>query len=271
MCAAIRRGGAPDQEGDHRVVFGVLSEIDGLAAAAVAAAVSTAGIAAVAIFGAVAERNAGYFSAFAVGLLSVAVVLHLIPETLDYSFGGIGWIFGGFAAMVLIGIAVQLAVSRSPEGAALTFGYASIIGLASHSFLDGVIYAAAFKDDHFTGWIATGGLLTHEFPEGIIAFFLLAHAGLSRVNAIALAFIAASLTTVAGTIAANAAIWLTEGPPMAAMLGAAAGALIYVLIVHLIPHAFRAPKNRGYLFAQLGVAVGVVALVLNNIAGSHAH
>ncbi len=250
-------------------MFGVLSEIDGLAASTAAAAISTAGIATVALFGAVVERHASYFSAFAVGLLSVAVALHLIPETLDFSLGAIGWVFGGFAAMVLIGIAVQLSVSRSPEGAALTFGYASIIGLAAHSFLDGVIYAAAFRDDPFTGWLATGGLMLHEFPEGIIAFFLLAQTGLSRGNAIVLAFLAASFTTFAGTLVANAAIWLTEGPPMAAMLGGAAGALIYVVIVHLGPHASRAPKKRGYLFAQLGVATGVAAIVLNNIAGGH--
>lgn len=250
-------------------MFGVLSEIDGLAASIAAAAISTAGIAAAAMFGAVMERNAGYFSAFAVGLLSVAVALHLIPETLDYSFGSIGWVFGGFAAMVLIGIVIQLLFNRGPEGAALTFGYASIIGLAAHSFLDGVIYAVAFKDDLFTGWIAAGGLLTHEFPEGVIAFFLLAQAGLSRVNSVIVAFIAASLTTIGGTLLANAAVWMTDGPPMAAMLGTAAGALIYVLIVHLGPHAFRAPKKRGYLFAQLGVAVGVAAIVFNNIAGGH--
>ena len=221
------------------------------------------------MFGAVMERNAGYFSAFAVGLLSVAVALHLIPETLDYSFGSIGWVFGGFAAMVLIGIVVQIMFNRGPEGAALTFGYASIIGLAAHSFLDGVIYAAAFKDDPFTGWIATGGLLAHEFPEGVIAFFLLAQAGLSRGNAIILAFIAASLTTIAGTLVANGAVWMTDGPPMAAMLGTAAGALIYVLIVHLGPHAFRAPKKRGYLYAQFGVVVGVAAIIYNNVVGGH--
>lgn len=250
-------------------MFGVLSEIDGLTASAVAASISTAGIAAVALFGAAVDRRAGYFSAFAVGLLSVAVALHLIPETLDYSYGAIGWVFGGFAAMVLIGIAVQLSVSRRPEGAALTFGYASIIGLATHSFLDGVIYAAAFKDDPFTGWIATGGLMLHEFPEGIIAYFLLAQAGLSRVTAIALAFMAASATTVVGTLVANGALWLTSGLPLAAMLGVAAGALIYVLIVHLGPHASRAPKKRGYLFAQLGVAVGVAAIILDNLAGAH--
>lgn len=250
-------------------MFGVLSQIDGIAASLTAAGISTLGIAAVAWFGAVAERNAGYFSAFAVGLLSVAVALHLIPETIDYAPAAIGWVFGGFAVMVLIGIAVQASVSRRGDSAALTFGYASIIGLATHSFLDGIIYAAAFQDDVFTGWIATSGLLLHEFPEGIIAFFLLAQAGLSRANAMMLAFAAAAGTTILGTIAANLAIWLTTGPSMAAMLGSAAGALIYVLIVHLGPHASRAPKKRGYLFAQLGVAVGVAAIILNNIALSH--
>lgn len=252
-------------------MFGALSEIDGIVAAAFAAAISTTGIAAVALFGAVIERRAGYFSAFAVGLLSVAVLLHLIPETLEYSFSSIGWVFGGFAIMVLVGIAVQLAVNRNPEGAALTFGYASIIGLAAHSFLDGVIYAAAFQDDPFTGLIGTAGLMLHEFPEGIIAFFLLAQAGLSRTNAIIGAFIAASATTFAGAVIANTAIWMTEGPSMSAMLGAAAGALIYVLIVHLAPHASRAPKKRGYLFAQLGVIVGVAAIILNSLAGGHHH
>ena len=250
-------------------MFGVLSEFDGFFASLTAAGISTLGIAAAAWLGAAVERRASYFSAFAVGLLGVAVAFHLIPEALDYSPVAIGWVFGGFAVMVLIGIAVQASVGRSAEGAALTFGYASIIGLATHSFLDGIIYAAAFHDDAFTGWISTAGLLLHEFPEGIIAFFLLAHAGLSRVNAIVLAFIAASATTLSGAIAANIAIWLTTAPSMAAMQGSAAGALIYVLIVHLGPHASRAPNKRGYLYAQLGVAVGVAAIILNSFTHSH--
>ncbi len=250
-------------------MFGVFSQIDGFLASLTAAGVSTAGIITARSFGASAERNAGYFSAFAVGLLSVAVILHLIPETVAFSEGSIGWVFGGFAIMVLIGIAAQASVNRSGDGAALLFGYATIIGLATHSFLDGIIYAAAFQDNAFTGWFATGGLLLHEFPEGIIAFFLLAQAGLSRVSAMALAFVAASGTTLAGNVLANLAIWLTTGPSMAAMTGAAAGALIYVQIVHLGPHASRAPKRRGYLAAQLGAAVGIAAIVLNNMAGAH--
>lgn len=236
-----------------------------------AAGISVLGILAVATTGAIAERNSGYFSAFAVGLLSVGVLFHLIPEALEASGSAISWVAGGFAVMVLIGIAVQLSVNQSADGPALTFGYASIIGLAAHSFLDGVIYAAAFAEAAFTGWVTTGGLMLHEFPEGIIAYFLLAQAGVPPVRSFVLAFFAAAFTTVAGAFAANSVVGLTEGPPLTAMLGAAAGALIYVLIVHLGPHAARAPGRRGYLFAQLGAAVGIATLILNNVGGGHHH
>ncbi|MEM8770936.1 MAG: ZIP family metal transporter [Pseudomonadota bacterium] len=252
-------------------MFGVTANIDGLYASLLAGAISTIGILSVRAFGAAAERNSSYFSAFAVGLLSVGVVFHLIPEALDSSSFATGWIAGGFALMVLIGIGVELATSRGPHGAALSFGYASIIALAAHSFLDGVIYASAFGGEVFTGWMTTGGLLLHEFPEGIIAYFLLAQAGLSKMRSTILAFLAASGTTVAGAVLANTVVAALGDVPITALLGAAAGALIYVLIVHLGPHAAKAPRKRGYLFAQLGVAVGALALIVHSIGGGHGH
>ena len=251
------------------ILPGLFTEIDGLLASLIAASISTIGILTVASVGAAAERNSGYVSAFAVGLLGVGVLLHLAPEAVSHSLGAASWILVGFSAMVVIGIVVQLFVNRGAEGAALTFGYVSIIGLAVHSFLDGVIYAAVFQKAGLEGLITVGGLLLHEFPEGVIAFFLLAHAGLTRLKAIILAFAAAAMTTVAGAIIANAAIGLTSDVSMAALTGAAAGALIYVLIFHLGPHAARAPKRRGYLAAQLGVVVGVAAVILNSLGGAH--
>ncbi len=243
----------------------------GLNASLTAAAVSAGGIAAMAFFKDWAGRNSVYFSAFAVGLLTVAVLFHLTPEALEASPLALGWIAAGFAFMVLAGIGVQTAVGGEPEGAALAFGYASIIGLASHSFFDGAIYAASFHDDAFTGWIATGGLIFHEFPEGVIAFSLLAGAGLSRVNAAALALAAAGLTTVAGAVAANVLLNLYSELPVSAMLGAAAGALIYVVIVHLGPHAAKTPNKRGYELAMLGVVVGTAAILFDHLGGGHAH
>ena len=243
--------------------------IYGLNASLLAAAISAFGILAAAAYGAWVARNSAHLSAFAVGLLTVAVIFHLIPEAMHHSSNAIGWVAVGFAVMVLVGIGVQAAVSGRAEGAALTFGYASIIALAAHSLLDGVIYAASFQKEAFTGWLATGGLLFHEFPEGVIAFFLLYQAGLGKLRSVILAMLAAAFTTVAGTLGANFLLDLTGGLPLAAMLGGAAGGLIYVLIVHLGPHAAQAPQKRGYWVASLGVVVGTIAVILNMLAGGH--
>jgi len=239
----------------------------GLGASLIAAGVSLAGIIAISAFGGVVHRNSSYFSAFAVGLLTISVLFHLILKALDLSFNALSWVAGGFALMVLISMAVQAAVNRRADGAAITFGYASIIALSAHSFLDGVIYAAAFQSEPFTGWLAIGGLLFHEFPEGVVAFFLLTETGLGRGRAALLAFIAAGATTVGGTLAANFLLTITDVLPMTAMFGGAAGALIYVLIVHLGPHAAKVPNGRGYAAAGLGVIIGAIAVILNSLGG----
>ena len=245
--------------------------IDGLLASLIAGAMSTVGVFLMASFGDWARRNIGYCAALAVGLLTVGVAFHLIPEAVSLSDSALSWVAGGFMAMVLIGIAVQFAVSRQPEGAALTFGYASIIVLATHSFLDGIVYAASFQEEPFTGWLATSGLMFHELPEGVIAYALLAQANLPRSRAIVLAIIAASATTVGGTLIGGMLFNLASELPIAAMLGGSAGALIYVLIVHLGPHAAAARDKKGYDYAMLGVALGAAAIILQKLSGMHVH
>lgn len=252
-------------------MFGDAGVIIGLSASLAAAAMSTFGVITMSFFSAWAQRNSSYCSAFAVGLLSVGVMFHLIPEAASHSDLALSWVAGGFMFMVLVGIAVQAAVNRQPDGAALTFGYASIIALAIHSFFDGVVYAATFQKHAFTGWVATGGLLLHEFPEGVIGFALLARAGVERGRAIVIAVLAAAATTIAGTIGANLLMNLSTEPPLAPMLGAAAGALIYVLIVHLGPHATRTPGRRGYDWAMFGAALGTAAMIVQSLTGGHVH
>lgn len=245
--------------GDQELNFGLVASL-------AAAVISTVGILAMAVFSEWSRRNSAYFSAFAVGLLTVGVLFHLIPEAMSLSEMALSWVAVGFAVMVLIGIAVQALVGGRPKGAALTFGYASIIALAAHSFLDGIIYAASFQENPFTGWLATGGLLFHEFPEGVIAVMLLLAAGIGRLSAVIIAFAAAAITTVSGTLCALYILEAANGLPLAAMLGGAAGGLIYVLIVHLGPHAAQASDKRGYDFAAIGVVIGIAAIILRKLS-----
>lgn len=248
-------------------MFGDVQHIYGLGASLTAAAITACGLLSIAAFGAMVQRYGALFSAFAVGLLMVGVLFHLVLEALNISMDALTWVGTGFMVMALIGIAIHAVFNRRADGAALTFGYASIIALSAHSFLDGVIYALVFQEEPFTGWLTTAGLLTHEYPEGIIAYFLLSHAGLGVVRSMLYGFLAAGATTVAGTLLGNVILSFTMNAPLAAMYGGAAGALIYVLVVHLGPQATKASGGGGYAAAQFGVIVGTIAVILHSIGG----
>lgn len=238
-----------------------------MCAALLAAAISTLGLFSMLVVGDWGRRHSPYFSAFAVGFLLVAVFFHLIPESLHYSADAWNWIAVGLGAMILIGVVMRVASRRRVDDGDLTFGYASVFVLGAHSMLDGVIYVTTFQKEFFTGGLATFGLLLHEYPEGIIAFFLLREAGLSNLTAGAMAFVAASITTIAGAFGAEVLISSVDSIPFSALMGLTAGGLIYIISLHLAPHAALTPHRRGYLMAGIGVIIALTALILKQLAG----
>lgn len=241
----------------------------GLLASMIAASVSTAGLLSMLFVGDWGRRNSSYFSAFAIGLLLTGVVFHLAPEALSMSPHA--WKAGlyGFLAMTAFAFILRTLPKRRQNGDKLAFGYASLIALGFHSFLDGVIYKTSFHDHAFTGIISTLGLMLHEFPEGVIAFFLLRSSGAGATTSAIFAFAAASLTTVAGAVFATFFFNLHDNPPIGLMLGATAGALIYVMVFHLGPHASLTPQKRGYFLASLGVTIGMAAIMLRHVEHVH--
>lgn len=231
-----------------------------------AAGVSTLGLLSMAALGDWGKRHSAYFSAFAIGVLLVAVLFHLTPESLAYSRAAWRWIAAGFLGMSVLGFGLRLLSDTGrgghPHGAAI--GYASIVALGFHSFVDGLIYEATFHAELFTGWITTAGLLLHEFPEGVIAYFLARDAGLNSVQSAVWAFITASLTTVGGAVIASSFVENISALPLAPVLGLTAGGLTYIIVFHLGPHATLTPKGRGYAYASIGVIVALAALIVRH-------
>jgi zinc transporter ZupT len=166
--------------------------------------------------------------------------------------------------MSFVGLVLRHIANARGGGHGLAFGYASLIALGFHSFLDGLIYESTFHLQDFSGWLSALGLLLHEFPEGAIAFFLARDAGLGTISSAVWAFGVASATTVVGSLAAAAMIERVTLIPYAELLALAAGALLYVVIFHLGPHARFTPHRRGYLFAGFGVAVALAAILLRH-------
>ncbi|MCB2098836.1 MAG: ZIP family metal transporter [Parvularculaceae bacterium] len=246
-------------------MFGSGDIAPGVLASFVAALVSTAGLLSMAALGDWGKRNSAYFSAFAIGVLLVAVLFHLTPESLSYSPDAWRAILGGFLGMLALGYGLRLLSHNERNGHGVAIGYASIVALGFHSFVDGLIYEATYHAEVFTGSLATAGLLLHEFPEGVIAYFLARDAGLNRIRSIAWAFISASLTTIAGAVIGGAFIENVDTLPLGSLLGVTAGGLIYIMVFHLGPHASLTPNRRGYMIASAGVAVALGALILRHL------
>ena len=244
--------------------------MDALGASLLAAMISAAGLISMAVFGDLGRRYSPYISAFAVGMLLTATLFHLIPEGYLMSRQIGQWITLGFFGFLGIGLLLRFAASGQSLETDLAFAFSSIIALGTHSLLDGVLYATALQGDADTGWIAVLGLLAHEFPEGVIIYYLLREAQLSPVVSIFTAFVTACVTTVAGTVATlNFLEFFSSSLPP--MIGITAGAFLYIMMFHLGPHAATTPHKRGYAAASLGVIVSIAALMVQHVAHLHSH
>lgn len=250
-------------------MFGDFKVDGGLIAAFIAAGISTLGLISMAAIGDWGRRNSPYFSAFAVGLLTVAVLFHLIPEAVSENPDAWKWVLGGFTLLTLLAVLLSNFAKRGAEGADVALGYASTIAVGSHSFMDGFVYEATFRDfgifhdNIFTGAVTTTGLMLHEYPEGVIAFYLLREAGLEKFRAGMLAFFVASVTTIAGAIGGDIVFDFLPWLQPSVILALTAGGLIYLLVFHLGPHARLTPKRRGYAVASLGVIISLAAILVH--------
>ncbi len=117
------------------------------------------------------------------------------------------------------------------------------LGIGFHSFIDGFVYSIAFTVSVFTGFLATAGMVLHEFPEGIITYLLLVRGGFSERGSLLLAFLAAALSTPLGMLISYPLISEIDRPLLGALLAVSAGALVYVGATHLLPQAEREHKK----------------------------
>lgn len=241
----------------------------GFYASVAAAVISSIGLISVALAGDWGRRQSPYFSAFAIGILLTGIGLHLLPESVGENPAVWRSFVAAFGLMAAVGLILRLGLIGRGNVQRFAYGFASIVPLGFHSFIDGLVYEASFHADLFTGLMATAGLLLHEFPEGVIAYFLMIEAGLNRTAAIAWSIVASSVTTLTG--ATFGAFFLSSGTMIAipGILAGAAGALLYIVVFHLGPHAALVPSKRGYSWAMAGVIIATIGVTVQHL--THAH
>lgn len=185
-----------------------------------------------------------YSTAVAAGILLSLAFGDLMPESLEMAKAPAVWGFiVGFVLLFLTETFTHSHTHHSPEEdlhrhAVMPF----VVGLAVHNFADGFVLAVAARPETVAAGAVGLGVLVHQIPVGVsLAAVLIA----ARVPRNAMLYIAAFL---AGVIPLSAIVTLSLPTPsegiLAAMLGAAGGALTYVSAAHLLPEVQSERPNR---------------------------
>lgn len=224
-----------------------------------AALVTTAGIATIRRFADWGHRNTAYFMCFAAGVLISASFLHMIPKAFSLNPAGPAWLLAGFLGMhVFNRFLTAFVCEKDPEKKDYAIGVLPMLGIGFHSFIDGFIYSIAFTVSILTGFLATVGMVLHEFPEGIVTYLLLVRGGFAEGRAMRLAFVAAAATTPLGMLVSWPMVSAIDQPTLGLLLSLSAGALVYVGATHLLPRAEQERRRFSLVALAGGVAVAIV-------------
>lgn len=227
-----------------------------------AALVTSLGIWTIRRFSEWGQRNTAYFMCFAAGVLISASFLHMIPKAFSMTPAAPAWLLGGFFGMhVLHRFLSAFVCERDPQKKDYAIGVLPMLGIGFHSFIDGFIYSIAFTVGILTGFLATVGMVLHEFPEGIVTYLLLVKSGFAERRAALLAFAAAAASTPVGMLVSWPMVRAIDQPKLGLLLSVSAGALVYVGATHLLPRAEQ--ENRRYSLVALagGILVAVVVVL----------
>jgi zinc transporter ZupT len=233
-------------------------------ASSLAALTTTCGIYVIRRQEAWARRNMTYFMCFASGVLVSASLVHLIPEAVSMSGRAPTYLLSGFLAFYLFNWFFTAHVCERGKLPEARIGWIALFGIGFHSLIDGFIYSISFAVSVSTGFLATVGMVLHEFPEGIVTYLLLLRGGFAPRKAFLAAFVAAALTTPVGMLVSYPLVSHIRGEPLGNLLAFSAGALIYVGASHLLPETERDRNKYNFVAFMGGVIVTLSAKLLHH-------
>ena len=232
-----------------------------LVTSSLAAIVTTVGIYTIRKYVNWGQRNTTYFMCFAAGVLISASFLHIIPKSIAMNPNSPIYLLLGFFGLHLFNRFITAFVcQKEPEKERYGIGIVPMLGIGFHSLIDGFVYSIAFTVSIFTGFLATAGMVLHEFPEGIITYLLLVKGGFKEREAMIFSFLAAALTTPLGMLISYPLINKIDKPMLGSLLSLSAGALVYVGATHLLPKAEQ--EHKKYSFVALGGGILVAVIIV---------
>ncbi|MBB5057805.1 ZIP family zinc transporter/zinc and cadmium transporter [Granulicella aggregans] len=199
-----------------------------------------------------------YFVALGSGFMLSAVVLEMLPEGMK---ANPSWA----PALMLIGYCgVHLLEhtlvphfhfgeeTHHHEFISAKTSYSVLLGLATHTFFDGIAIGSGFALSHWLGWVLFFAIFLHKIPEGFTVASVMLAGGRSKTAAMNSALFLGA-TTVAGVLVIS-----LEPSLVKAGLPLSAGVTFYVAATDLVPEVNREPGIRMALVFFLGVLIFVL-------------
>jgi ZIP family zinc transporter/zinc and cadmium transporter len=200
-------------------------------------------------------RALRYFVALGAGFMLAAALLEMLPEAFTINAR---WaaplVLAGYCAVHLLEHTLvphfhfgeethhhELITTKS--------SYTVMLGLATHTFFDGVAIGSGFVVSTWLGWVLFIAIFLHKIPEGFTVASVMLAGGQGRSAALNSALFLGA-TTVLGVLAINLEpTWVRAGLPLSA------GVTIYVAATDLVPEVNREPGVRMALVFFAGVVI----------------
>ncbi len=221
--------------------------------------------------------------AFSAGVMLGVLFIMLMPESLHETIeGGYNfatacyWILGGFILLFVIDFVIKTYLAYDEHGedghVHSVTSFSAFLGLAIHSFFDGLALAAGFTAGETVGLLVLIGMCFHK----VVVAFSLASTMLMSERAPSTKFylIAFCLISPLATVISFAFLNTGELTFTGPALCLSVGIFMFVTMCDILPEAFhhrgKDPMQMAMLLLGLVVAI-IVSIVSGMLMGEHNH
>ena len=200
-------------------------------------------------------RALRYFVALGAGFMLAAAVLEMVPEGLNLNPR---WapllILVGYCGVHLLEHTLVPHFHFGEETHHHEFlsartSYSVLLGLATHTFFDGVAIGSGFVLSHWLGVVLFLAVFLHKIPEGFTIASVMLAGGRGRRAALNSALFLGAMTVLGVLVINLQPSWVRAGLPLSA------GVTIYVAATDLVPEVNQEPGIRMALVFFAGVVV----------------
>lgn len=214
----------------------------------------------------ITNRMMGFLLEFSAGLMTAVVCFELIPRAFElggtlYTFAGV---ISGIIAVVWIENSLKNSsfLKSSKNTGLLRAGVLMAVAIALHNFPEGFAVGSGFEASASLGLTITAVIMIHDIPEGLAMAVPMRAGGFSKLKAFAYTILSgvpmgfgAFLGAALGEISQNL---------IAACLGFAGGAMLYIVYGELVPESKRLYLGRlSSLGNVIGILCGIIVTICN--------